>query len=109
MCEDLPKGHPVLIAAAEIGDELAERHVERELSLADERQHERGRRELRERGEVEERSRGAWAVRARARIGTERASCIRVDRAATLHAHDGGGAERSDRLVEDRFARVVRT
>src|SRR2546423_2234193 len=34
MCEDLPESHPVLVPAAEVGDELAEWHVELQLTLA---------------------------------------------------------------------------
>ena len=46
MGEHLQKGDAVLVAAAEVRHELAERHVELELPLADEREHERGGREL---------------------------------------------------------------
>src|SRR5438093_630097 len=46
MCEDLLERDPVLVAAAEIRDELAKRHVEFELSLTHERQDQSGRGEL---------------------------------------------------------------
>ena len=46
MREHLLKGDPVLVAAAEVRYELAERHVELKLPLAYEREHERGGREL---------------------------------------------------------------
>ena len=103
MCEDVPQRDPVLVAAAEVGNELAKRHVEFELSLAHEREDQSGRGELGERGKIEERRCRARAVGSGAWIGTQRASRIRVDRAAALDAHDRGGAERADRIVDDRF------
>ena len=54
MRQDLPEGHPVFAAAAKVRDELAERHVQLELALAHQRQHERCRRELGERREIEQ-------------------------------------------------------
>ena len=79
------------------------RHVELELSLAHERQDQSGRGELGERGQIEERRCRARPVGPGARIRTQRASRIRVDRAAALDAHDRGGAERADRVVHDAF------
>jgi len=99
--EDLAQRDPVLVAAAEVGHELAERHVELELFLAYERQNERGRRELRERCEIEERRFGARAVWTRARIGAERARCVGIGGSASLDAHARRRAGRADGVIED--------
>ena len=77
--QDVQQCDPILRATAKIRHELTKRCLERQRLVADERQHERGRRELRERGEVEERVRRAWCIRSSSRIGTERARCITVD------------------------------
>src|SRR6185503_5769998 len=91
----------VLSTAVEIGDELAERRVEREDLVLDERQHESGGRELRQRREVEERIDRARRVGSGARIGAERSNRELADLTATLDAHDARGAERADRRLGD--------
>jgi hypothetical protein len=98
--EDVRDRDAVLPAPAEVGHDLAQRHVEPQDAVADEREAEGRRRELRERREIEDARLGARSVRSGARIGAERARGVRLALAAVLDEENAGGAERADRRVD---------
>src|SRR3989454_2262865 len=100
--EDVLEGDPLLVRAAELGHQLAQRHIQAERAVANERQRERGGRELGERRQVEERVGGALRVGPGSLVWTERARSVSVGPASALHAYDRARAERPDRGIHER-------
>ena len=103
--EDAEQRHAVLAGALEVGHELAERGVQRELALADERQQQRGGRELGERREVEHRIDRAGRVGTGTVVRTERPRRERLAPTLALDAHDARREERANVCVDDRRGR----
>jgi hypothetical protein len=90
----------VLPGPAEVRDDPPQGHLEVDDAVADEREAERRRGELRERREIEDARLGAGSVRSGVRIGAERARGVRLALAAVLDEENAGGAERADRRVD---------